>query len=61
MKTRRVLISLLLIALLIAACQPAAAPAPAAKAFRVAVVMPSATTDMAFSQSMFQALKAIQT
>jgi len=30
-------------------------------AFRVAVVMPSATTDMAFSQSMFQALQAVQT
>jgi basic membrane lipoprotein Med (substrate-binding protein (PBP1-ABC) superfamily) len=31
-----------------------------AKPFRIAVVMPSATTDMAFSQSMFTALKAIQ-
>ena len=30
------------------------------KPLRVAVVMPSATTDMAFSQSMFGALKAIQ-
>lgn len=34
----------------------AAAPAP----YRVAIVMPSATTDMAFSQSMFSALKAVQ-
>jgi basic membrane lipoprotein Med (substrate-binding protein (PBP1-ABC) superfamily) len=32
----------------------------AAKPIRVAVVMPSATTDMAFSQSMFSALKAVQ-
>ncbi len=31
-----------------------------AKPLRVAVVMPSATTDMAFSQSMFSALKSIQ-
>jgi basic membrane lipoprotein Med (substrate-binding protein (PBP1-ABC) superfamily) len=30
------------------------------KPIRVAVVMPSATTDMAFSQSMFSALKAVQ-
>lgn len=30
------------------------------KPFRIAVVMPSATTDMAFSQSMFTALKTIQ-
>ena len=35
---------------------PVAAPKP----FRIAVVMPSATTDMAFSQSMFEALKAVQ-
>ncbi len=32
-----------------------------AKAFRIAVVMPSATTDMAFSQSMWSALTALQT
>jgi basic membrane protein A len=31
-----------------------------AKPFRIAVVMPSASTDMAFSQSMFTALKTIQ-
>jgi basic membrane protein A len=31
-----------------------------ARPFRIAVVMPSATTDMAFSQSMFTALKTIQ-
>ena len=28
---------------------------------RIAVVMPSAITDMAFSQSMYDALKAVQT
>jgi basic membrane protein A and related proteins len=38
-----------------------AAPAPtAAKPFRIAVIMPSATTDMAFSQSMYQGLLAVQ-
>jgi basic membrane protein A len=52
-----VLISL---ALLAAACG-GGTPAPSASGpFRVAVVMPSATTDMAFSQSMFQALQAVQ-
>ncbi len=34
---------------------------PAAGPFRVAVVMPSATNDLAFSQSMFDALTNIQT
>jgi basic membrane protein A len=42
-----------------AAPEPTAAPA--AKPFRVAVVMPSATTDLAFSQSMYDALLKIQT
>jgi basic membrane protein A len=60
MNPRRVLLSLLLIALLVSACGAPATAVPAAKPFRVAVVMPSATTDMAFSQSMFQALKAVQ-
>jgi basic membrane lipoprotein Med (substrate-binding protein (PBP1-ABC) superfamily) len=35
-------------------------PAAAASPFRIAVVMPSAKTDMAFSQSMYDALKAMQ-
>jgi basic membrane lipoprotein Med (substrate-binding protein (PBP1-ABC) superfamily) len=35
-------------------------PAAAAEPFRIAIVMPSASTDMAFSQSMFGALKAVQ-
>jgi basic membrane protein A len=41
---------------------PTAAPteAPAAGPFRVAVIMPSAKNDMAFSQSMYDALVAIQ-
>jgi basic membrane protein A len=49
------------LALLAAASGGATATTAPSGPFRVAVVMPSATTDMAFSQSMFQALKAVQT
>jgi basic membrane protein A len=51
-----------LIALLaLAACAaPTPAPQEAAKPFRVAVVMPSPINDLAFSQSMYDALVAIQ-
>ena len=54
--------SLLALMMLLSACAPAAPAAPAveAKPVRVAVVMPSATTDMAFSQSMYSALVAVQ-
>jgi basic membrane protein A len=62
------------LALLAAACTPAATPtaapaatqapaateAPPAEPFRIAVVMPSAITDLAFSQSMYDALIAVQ-
>lgn len=58
MKTRRLLIAVLMVSVLLAACTSPAAPV---SKFRVAVIMPSATTDMAFSQSMFQALKSVQT
>jgi basic membrane protein A len=62
MYTRRLLFTLVLtLAIGMAACGGAAAtPAAAAKPFRIAVVMPSATTDAAFSQSMFASLKAVQ-
>ncbi len=60
MKVRTLFVVVMVIALL-AGCGGAATPAPqAAKALRIAVVMPSATTDLAFSQSMWSALKAIQ-
>jgi basic membrane lipoprotein Med (substrate-binding protein (PBP1-ABC) superfamily) len=39
---------------------PAATQVPAGEAFRVAVVMPSAINDLAFSQSMYDALIRIQ-
>ncbi len=57
MKTR-VLLAVLVVAALVTACAPAGGTTGGK--FRVAVVMPSATTDMAFSQSMFNALKAVQ-
>jgi basic membrane lipoprotein Med (substrate-binding protein (PBP1-ABC) superfamily) len=62
MKVRSWLIVLLVIVVLAAGCAGQAGPAggAAGKPLRVAVVMPSATTDMAFSQSMFEALKAVQ-
>ncbi|MGE5463122.1 MAG: BMP family protein [Syntrophothermus sp.] len=53
----------LVLALALSACGTAAKPpateAPA-KPFRVAVIMPSAKNDMAFSQSMYDALVAVQ-
>ena len=64
MKARSLLFAVLLITVLVVAgCGGGAATtggATADKPLRVAVIMPSATTDMAFSQSMFSALKAIQ-
>jgi basic membrane protein A len=54
---------LLIFSFLLSACAPAATPvatSEAAKPVRVAVVMPSSTTDMAFSQSMWLALKSVQ-
>jgi len=65
MKIRTTLILLVVIAVALAACGGGAAPsggaAPAGgKPFRVAVVMPSAINDVAFSQSMYQALKSVQ-
>ncbi len=59
MKVRSLLVVLLLITVVLAGCTGGGA-ATTGKPLRVAVVMPSATTDMAFSQSMFSALKAIQ-
>jgi basic membrane lipoprotein Med (substrate-binding protein (PBP1-ABC) superfamily) len=63
MKARSLLFVVLTIAVLVVTACGGATSSPAAtsaKPVRVAVVMPSATTDMAFSQSMFSALKAIQ-
>ncbi len=64
MKSYRLISMLLLAALILGACAGATpvAEEPEAPAgpFRVAVVMPSAINDLAFSQSMYDALVAIQ-
>ena len=57
MSFKRLLVAVLLLSVLLAACSPAATPA---KAFRIAVIMPSAITDVAFSQSMYDALMSVQ-
>ncbi|SRR6266568_333662 len=49
---------LAIIAMAVALLSPS--PALAAGPLRIAVIMPSSTTDMAFSQSMFDALKSVQ-
>ena len=59
----RMMVLVLLVVILAAGCAPQATPAPteeAATAFKVAIVMPSSITDMAFSQSMFEGLKKVQ-
>ena len=48
-------------ALVLSACGGTAATTEPAKPFRVAVVMPSAINDLAFSQSMYDALVRVQT
>lgn len=65
MKSKRVYTVLSLVVLMVmlmtSACGGGGATTGGeAKLIRVAVIMPSATTDMAFSQSMFSALKAVQ-
>jgi len=59
MKVKSVLFVLVAVALLVSACGGPAGQTGGGK-LRVAVVMPSATTDLAFSQSMYQALQAVQ-
>lgn len=67
MNVRRLIFALVILSTLaFVACAPAptAAPKPTeppAKPFRVAVIMPSAVNDLAFSQSMYDALKKVQT
>jgi len=60
-KLSAILIGLLILGMVLAACQqatPKATEAPT-KPFRVAVVMPSKINDLAFSQSMYDALVAV--
>jgi len=62
MKTRKLFVFVMVLALLTACGGPATTTGgqPGAEPLRIAVVMPSATTDLAFSQSMWSALKAVQ-
>ena len=63
MKFRVLLVTLVVVSVLLSACggaAPQAGGSTAGKPLRIAVVMPSATTDMAFSQSMWSALQTIQ-
>ncbi len=62
MKKIALLLSLtIILSLVLSACGGGAAATPApAKKFRVAVVMPSAINDLAFSQSMYDALMRVQ-
>ncbi len=62
---RSIVVLFVLLGVLLSACQPAATPAAnpgttSGEPLRVAVVMPSAITDVAFSQSMYNALKTVQ-
>ena len=57
---KRMIVVLVLLAMLVTACAKPAPTAAPVETFRIAVVMPSAITDMAFSQSMYNALIAIQ-
>jgi basic membrane protein A len=72
MKVYRVLVLFTILALALVACNSSAPqvnatpttqpepPVAAAKPFRVAVILPSAINDLAFSQSMYDALKRLQ-
>jgi basic membrane lipoprotein Med (substrate-binding protein (PBP1-ABC) superfamily) len=59
-KTARLFTLFALIAMLVSACGGGAAGPAASDTFRVAVVMPSAINDLAFSQSMYDALLSVQ-
>jgi len=71
MKTHRVIVLFTILAVILAACgssatplaTPTVSPEPtvaSSKPFRVAAIMPSAVNDLAFSQSMYDALIRIQ-
>lgn len=71
MKTIRFISFITILTIVLAACVPSnsaelptatpeATTVPAPKSFRVAVIMPSAVNDLAFSQSMYDALLRVQ-
>lgn len=59
-KISKISMLLLIAGLILSACGGGGGEATEPETFRVAVVMPSAITDLAFSQSMYDALSAIQ-
>jgi basic membrane lipoprotein Med (substrate-binding protein (PBP1-ABC) superfamily) len=61
MNAKKIFVIALLITILATACGTAAPTAAPVQPFRIAVIMPSATTDLAFSQSMWSALQKVQT
>ena len=58
-KFSRIVVLIVLVAMLVAGCAPKATEVPST-VFKVAIVMPSSITDMAFSQSMYEGLKKVQ-
>lgn len=58
-KFSRIVVLIVLVAMMVAGCAPKATEVPST-VFKVAIVMPSSITDMAFSQSMFEGLKKVQ-
>ena len=62
MKSRIGLVLVMILAIVLSACGGATStPEAAAGPFKVAVIMPSAINDLAFSQSMYDALTLVQT
>lgn len=60
MRNRSLAVVVMVVVLLTSCAGGTASQLAAGKPLRVAVVLPSATTDMAWSQSMFSALKTVQ-
>ena len=60
MKRNILVVLILTFALILSACGSTPAEVSDSETFRVAVIMPSSTTDLAFSQSMYDALLAVQ-
>ncbi|MBG7609334.1 MAG: BMP family protein [Anaerolineae bacterium] len=60
MKKNLVFVLLLALVFVVSACSTTPAEEPASETLKVAIIMPSSINDLAFSQSMFDALLAVQ-
>jgi len=60
MKKNLLLVLVLALALVLSACASDGGTGGSSETLRVAIIMPSSITDLAFSQSMFDALKTVQ-